>query len=260
MEYFDRDDDYIEEPRYPEFDEMLDSIRDKIKEQLTKDVTEEVIMSSDMYKKCQETIKKLYQEIRKRDNNIDSMQSLMDDKNNRINRMKQAGTYAEYSIGDECYFVKANSRWEITCPYCKGKGTVKVQIAEGTIPEEFVGERTLKCPKCNNESYYWKNQPDRKIKSAEFISYVPYKGKITRVTIDLNEDKTKNIIRYFAESNWGSFNSDRVFPTKEEAEEAAKQMNVEAYNEAAFQTGNEQAKDYDDYVNIRTHSTCTRNL
>lgn len=259
MGYYDRD-DYIEEPRYPEVDEMLDSVREKIKEQLSKDVTDEVIYSSDIYKECQETIKKLREEIRQKDTNLDLLGTLVTEKNNRINSMKHAGVYAEYSVGDECYFVKANSRYEITCPYCEGKGTVKVQIAEGTIPKEFVGERTFKCPKCNNESYYWTNQPDRKIKNAEFISYVPCKGKITRITIDLNKDKSKNSINYFAESDWGSYTYDKVFADKEEAEEAAKQMSIEAYNKAAFETGNEQVKDYDEYVMIRTHSTCTRNL
>lgn len=259
MGYYDID-DYIEEPRYPEVDEMLDSVRKKIKEQLSKDVTDEVIMSSDIYKECQETIKKLRQEIRQKDTNLDLLGTLVTEKNNRLNSMRHACTYVEYSVGDECWIVKANSHWEITCPYCEGKGKVKVQIAEGTIPKEFVGERTFNCPKCNNETYYWKHQPDRKIKSAEFISYIPCKGKITHIMIDLNEDKTKNTIHYFAASNWGSFTSDKVFSTKEEAEEASKQMNIEAYNEAAFETGNEKAKDYDDYINIRTHSTCTRNL
>lgn len=56
MGYYDMD-DYIEEPRYPEIDELLDGVRDKIKEQLSKDVTDEVIYSSDIYKDCQATIK-----------------------------------------------------------------------------------------------------------------------------------------------------------------------------------------------------------
>ena len=34
MGYYDMD-DYIEEPRYPEIDELLDGVRDKIKEKLT---------------------------------------------------------------------------------------------------------------------------------------------------------------------------------------------------------------------------------
>ena len=35
MGYYDMD-DYIEEPRYPEIDELLDGVIDKIKEQLSK--------------------------------------------------------------------------------------------------------------------------------------------------------------------------------------------------------------------------------
>lgn len=223
MGYYDID-DYIEEPRYPEVDEMLDSVREKIKEQLSRDVTEEVILSSDLYKECQETIKKLRSDIRQRDTNIDLLKTLMDDKDKRLENMKEANTYAEYKVGEECWFVKANSRYEITCPYCKGAGSVKVNIAEGTVPAEFVGEMTLRCPKCKNESYYWTHQPERKVKAAEFISYIPAKGRITRVTMDLREDEKKNCINYYAESNWGSFTYDKVFHSKEEAEEVAKQM------------------------------------
>ena len=40
----------------------------------------------------------------------------------------------------------------------------------------------------------------------------------------------------------------------------AKLMSKNSYNEAAFKTGNEQAKDYDEYVEMRKTTTCTRNL
>lgn len=260
MGYYDID-DYIEEPRYPEVDEMLDSVRDKIKEQLSRDVTDEVICSSDIYKECQETIKKLREDIRQKDTNLSLLDQLVRDKNSQLNKMRKAGSYAEYAVGDECWFVKANSRYEITCPFCKGKGKVKVQIAEGTIPPEFVGETELLCPKCKNETYYWSNQPNRKVKNEEYISYLPCKGRISRVLIDLYEEEGKSSIKYFAKSEWlGSINEDRVFRSKEEAEEMAKLMSTNSYNEAAFKTGNEQAKDYDEYVEMRKNSTCTRNL
>lgn len=174
--------------------------------------------------------------------------------------MRKAGSYAEYAVGDECWFVKANSRYEITCPFCKGAGKVKVQIAEGTIPAEFVGETELRCPKCKGETYYWTNQPNRKVKIEEFVSYVPCKGRISRVIIDLYEEEGKNSIKYFAKSDWGAISERRVFRTKEEAEELAKIMSKNSYNEAAFKTGNEQAKDYDEYVEMRKTTTCTRNL
>lgn len=259
MGYFDRD-DYIEEPRYPEVDEMLDSLREKIKEQLSKDVTNEVIYSSDIYKECQEIIKKLREDIRQKDTNLDLLDKLVRDKNYQLNMMRKAGSYAEYAVGDECWFVKANSRYEITCPFCKGAGKVKVQIAEGTIPAEFVGETELRCPKCKGETYYWTNQPNRKVKIEEFVSYVPCKGRISRVLIDLYEEEGKNSIKYFAKSDWGAISEERVFRTKEEAEELAKIMSKNSYNEAAFKTGNEQAKDYDEYVEMRKTTTCTRNL
>lgn len=259
MGYYDID-DYIEEPRYPEVDEMLDSVREKIKEQLSKDVTDEVIYSSDIYKECQGIIKKLREDIRQKDTNLDLLDKLVRDKNYQLNTMKKAGSYAEYAVGDECWFVKANSRYEITCPFCKGKGKVKVQIAEGTIPPEFVGETELLCPKCKGEAYYWSNQPNRKVKNEEFISYLPCKGRICRVLIDLYEEEGKSSIKYFAKSGWGGICEERVFRSKEEAEEIAKLMSTNSYNEAAFKTGNEQAKDYDEYVEMRKNSTCTRNL
>lgn len=260
MGYYDID-DYIEEPRYPEVDEMLDSVREKIKEQLSKDVTDEVIYSSDIYKECQEIIKKLREDIRQKDTNLDLLDKLVRDKNYQLNMMRKAGSYAEYAVGDECWVVRANSRYEITCPFCKGKGKVKVQIAEGTIPSEFVGETELLCPKCKGETYYWTNQPNRKVKNEEYISYLPCKGRISRVLIDLYEEEGKSSIKYFAKSEWlGYINEDRVFRSKEEAEEMAKLMSKNSYNEAAFKTGNEQAKDYDEYVEMRKTSNCTRNL
>lgn len=261
MGYYDID-DYIEEPRYPEVDEMLDSLREKIKEQLSKDVTDEVIYSSDIYKECQEIIKKLREDIRQKDTNLDLLDKLVRDKNSQLNRMRKAGSYAEYAVGDECWFVKANSRYEINCPFCGGKGKVKVQIAEGTIPPEFVGETELICPKCKNEIYYWDDKPNRKVRNEEFVSYLPCKGRISRVLINLDEEEGKSSIKYFAKSDsgWGAFSEERVFHTKEEAQEMAQLMSKNSYNEAAFKTGNEQAKDYDEYVIMRTHSTCTRNL
>lgn len=259
MGYYDMD-DYIEEPRYPEIDELLDGVRDKIKEQLSKDVTDEVIYSSDIYKDCQATIKKLQADICQKDRNLEMLNQLVKDKNDRLNTLKKAGSYAEYAIGDECWFVKANSRYEITCPFCNGTGKVKVQIAEGTIPAEFVGETELKCPKCKGETYYWTNKPDRKVSKEEFINYLPCKGRITRVLIDLYEEEGKGSIKYFAKSDWGGICEERVFHSKEEAEEVAKLLSKNSYNEAAFKTGNEQAKDYDEYVIMRTHSTCTRDL
>ena len=259
MGYYDRD-DYIEEPRYPEVDEMLDSVREKIKEQLSKDVTNEVIYSSDIYKECQEIIKKLREDIRQKDTNLDLLDKLVRDKNYQLNMMRKAGSYAEYAVGDECWFVKANSRYKITCPFCKGQGKVKVQIAEGTSPSEFVGETELTCPKCKNETYYWTDKPNRKVKEEEYISYVPCKGRISRVLIDLYEEEGKTSIKYFVKSDWGAIDEKRVFRSKEEAEEMAKIMSKNSYNEAAFKTGNEQAKDYDEYVEMRKTSTCTRNL
>lgn len=259
MGYYDMD-DYIEEPRYPEVDEMLDSLREKIKEQLNRDVTDEVIYCSDIYKECQATIKKLRENICLKDRDLDLLNKLVKDKNDRLKTIKKAGSYAEYAVGDECWFVKANSRYEITCPFCKGTGKVKVQIAEGTIPAEFVGETELRCPKCKGETYYWTNQPNRKVKIEEFVSYVPCKGRISRVLIDLYEEEGKNSIKYFAKSDWGAICEERVFRTKEEAEERAKLMSKNSYNEAAFKTGNEQAKDYDEYVEMRKTTTCTRNL
>lgn len=256
MGYYDMD-DYIEGPRYPEIEELLDGVRDKIKEQLSKDVTDEVIYSSDIYKDCQATIKKLRADICQKDRNLEMLNQLVQDKNDRLNTMKKAGSYAEYAIGDECWFVKANSRYEITCPFCNGAGKVKVQIAEGTIPSEFVGETELRCPKCKGETYYWTNQPDRKVMKEEFINYLPCKGRISRVLIDLYEEEGKDSIKYFAKSNWGDTCEERVFRTKEEAEEVAKLLSKNSYNEAAFKTGNEQAKDYNEYVIMRTHSTCT---
>lgn len=256
MGYYDMD-DYIEEPRYPEIDELLDGVRDKIKEQLSKDVTDEVIYSSDIYKDCQATIKKLRTDICQKDRNLEMLNQLVKDKNDRLDTMKKAGSYAEYAIGDECWFVKANSRYEITCPFCNGAGKVKVQIAEGTIPAEFVGETELPCPKCKGETYYWTNQPDRKVSKEEFINYLPCKGRISRVIIDLYEEEGKDSIKYFAKSDWGGICEDRVFRTKEEAQEMAQLMSKNSYNEAAFKTGNEQAKDYNEYVIMRTHSTCT---
>lgn len=259
MGYYDID-NYIEEPRYPEIDELLDGVREKIKEQLSKDVTDEVIYSSDIYKDCQATIKKLREDICQKDRNLEMLNQLVKDKNDRLNTLKKAGTYAEYAIGDECWFVKANSSYEITCPFCKGEGKVKVQIAEGTIPSEFVGETELRCPKCKGETYYWTNKPDRKVSKEEFINYLPCKGRISRVLIDLYEEEGKDSIKYFAKSDWGGINEERVFHSKEEAEEVAKLLSKNSYNEAAFKTGNEQAKDYDEYVIMRTHSTCTRDL
>lgn len=259
MGYYDMD-DYIEEPRYPEIDELLDGVRDKIKEKLSKDVTDEVIYSSDIYKDCQETIKKLRADICQKDRNLEMLNQLVKDQNDRLNTLKKAGTYAEYAIGDECWFVKANSSYEITCPFCKGEGKVKVQIAEGTIPSEFVGETELRCPKCKGETYYWTNQPNRKVSKEEFINYLPCKGRISRVLIDLYEEEGKDSIKYFAKSDWGDICEERVFRTKEEAQEMAQLMSKNSYNEAAFKTGNEQAKDYNEYVIMRTHSTCTRDL
>lgn len=259
MGYYDID-DYIEEPRYPEVDEMLDSLKEKIKEQLSKDVTDEVIYSSDIYKECQETIKKLRSNLSQKENNISLLETVVTDMKSRIDRMKQAKTYAEYAVGDECWFVKANSRYELTCPFCKGAGKVKVQIAEGTVPSEFVGETELRCPKCKGETYYWTNQPNRKVKIEGFVSYLPCKGRITRVLIDLYEEEGKDSIKYFAKSDWGGICEERVFRSKEEAEEMAKLMSKNSYNEAAFKTGNKQAKDYDEYVQLRKNTTCTRNL
>lgn len=249
MGYFDRD-EYIAEPRYPEVDEMLDGIRDKIKEKLSKDVTDGVIYSSDIYKECQGIIKNLRKDISQRDTNIETLKALVKEKNYRLNTMRQAGSYAEYAVGDECYFVRVNSRYKITCPFCKGEGKVKVQIAEGTIPSEFVGETELKCPKCKGEIYYWTNKPERKIKEEEFSTYLPCKGKITRVLIDLHEEGKEDSIKYFVNSDWGGTDEKRVFHSKEEAEEMAKAMSKASYNEAAFKTGNEQAKDYEEYVKL----------
>ena len=217
-------DDYIEEPKYPEVDELLDGIRDKIKETLSKDVTDEVIYSSDIYKECQETIKKLRSNLSQKENNISFLETVVTDMESRIDRMKQAKTYAGYAVGDECWFVKADSRYGITCPFCKGNGKVKVQIAEGTIPSEFVGETELLCPKCKGETYYWTHQPNRKVKNAEFVSYLPCKGRITRILIDLYEEEAKNSIKYFAKSDRGDISEERVFRSKEEAEEVAKLM------------------------------------
>ena len=259
MGYYDMD-DYIEEPRYPEIDDLLDGLRDKIKESLSKDVTDEVIYSSDIYKDCQATIKKLREDACRMDTNITNLEQLIRDKNSQLNRMKKAGSYAEYAVGDECWFVKANSRYEITCPFCKGQGKVKVQIAEGTIPPEFVGETELRCPKCKGEMYWRDSDPNRKIAKKEFISYLPCKGRITRVLINLSEEKGKDSINYFAKSDWGSMNEGRVFCSKEEAGEMAKLMSKNSYNEAAFKTGNEEAKDYDEYVQMRKNSVCIRNL
>ena len=76
MGYYDMD-DYIEEPRYSEIDELLDGVRDKIKEQLSKDVTDEVIYSSDIYKYCQATIKKLRADICQKDRNLESSASII---------------------------------------------------------------------------------------------------------------------------------------------------------------------------------------
>lgn len=250
MGYYDMD-DYIEEPRYPEIDDLLDGLRDKIKESLSRDVTDEVIYSSDIYKDCQATIKKLREDACRMETNITNLEQLIRDKNSQLTRMKKAGSYAEYAVGDECWFVKANSRYEITCPFCKGQGKVKVQIAKGTIPSEFVGETELKCPKCKGAMCYWTNQPNRKISKAEFIGYLPCKGRITRVLIDLYEEEGKNSIKYFAKSDWGSISEERVFRSKEDAEEVAKLMSKNSYNEAAFKTGNEQAQDYDEYVQMR---------
>lgn len=259
MGYYDMD-DYIEEPRYPEVDELLDGIRDKIKETLSKDVTDELIYSSDIYKECQETIKKLRSNLSQKENNVALLETVVEDMKSRIDRMKQAKTYAEYAVGEECWFVKANSRYELTCPFCKGVGKVKVQIAEGTIPSEFVGETELQCPKCKGETYYWTSQPDRKVMKAEYINYLPCKGHITRVLIDLYEEEGKDSIKYFAKSDWLGICEGKVFHSKEEAEELALIMSQNSYNEAAFKTGNEQAKDYDEYVQMRQNSTCTRNL
>ena len=156
--------------------------------------------------------------------------------------MRKADSYAEYAIGDECWFVKANSRYKLTCPFCKGAGKVKVQIAEGTIPAEFVGETELKCPKCKGETYYRTHQPDRKVMIEGFITYVPCKGHISRVLIDLYDEEGKDSIKYFSKSDWGAICEERVFRSEEEAEEMAKLMTKNSYNEAAFKTGNEQAK------------------
>lgn len=258
MGYYDMD-DYIEEPRYPEVDEMLDNVREKIKEQLSKDVTNEVIYSSDIYKDCQATIKKLREDACRKDTNLANLEQLLRDKNSQLTRMKKAGSYAEYAVGDECWFVKADSRYEITCPFCKGAGKVKVQIAEGTIPAEFVGETELRCPKCKGETYYWTSQPDRKVMKAEYLKYLPCKGHISRVIIDLHDEKGKDSIDYFAKSDWVGICEKNVFHSKEEAQELAQLMSKNSYNEAAFKTGNEQAKDYDEYVEMRKTTTCTRN-
>ena len=259
MGYYDID-DYIEEPRYPEVDEMLDSLREKIKGQLSKDVTDEVIYSSGIYKECQATIKKLREDACRKDINLANLEQLVTDKNSQLDRMRKASSYAEYAVGDEGWFVKANSRYEITCPFCKGAGKVKVKIAEGTIPAEFVGETELRCPKCKGETYYRTNQPNRKVRKEEFINYLPCKGRISRVLIDLYEEEGKNNIKYFAKSDWGDICEERVFRTKEEAQEMAQLMSKNSYNEAAFKTGNEKAKDYDEYVEMRKTTTCTRNL
>lgn len=259
MGYYDME-EFIEEPRYPEVEALLDGLRDKIKESLSRDVTDEVIYSSDIYKECQATIKKLREDIRQKDTNLDLLDKLVRDKNYQLNMMRKAGSYAEYAVGDECWFVKANSRYEITCPFCKGAGKVKVKIAEGTIPSDFVGETELRCPKCKGETYYWTNQPNRKVKNEEFVSYLPCKGRISRVLIDLYEEEGKDSIKYFAKSDWGGICEERVFRTKEEAQEMAQLMSKNSYNEAAFKTGNEQAKDYDEYVEMRKTTTCTRNL
>lgn len=93
MGYYDID-DYSEEPRYPEVDEMLDSLREKIKEQLSKDVTDEIIYSSDIYKECQATIKKLREDACRKDTNLTNLEQLLGDKNSQLNRMRKAGSYA----------------------------------------------------------------------------------------------------------------------------------------------------------------------
>lgn len=165
MGYYDMD-DYIEEPRYPEVDELLDSVRGKIKENLIKDVTDEVIYSSDIYKECQETIKKLRSDLCQKENNISLLGTVVKDLEARIDKMKQTGTYAEYAVGDVCWYAKAASRYEVTCPLCRGVGRIKVQLAEETVPPELVGETEVLCPKCKNETYYWTDSPHRKIKKS----------------------------------------------------------------------------------------------
>ena len=246
MSYFYECDDF-EQSRYPEFDEFFDELRTKIKERITEDVTDEVIMSSDIYNECQETITRLQKEIRQKNSEIALLENSVQDKDKALNDMYECDKYAAYSVGDNCFFISTYEHRILCCPYCNGTGKYTLTFEEGVIPDEFENTIDVNCPKCNNNTYYWSNKPERKVKSQEFNIFRATQGHIKQVSITLSEDN--NSVKYIPDTNYASYIEERtVYKTLKEAQEAAEKENIKEYNKAAMETGNKQVHNYEEYL------------
>lgn len=246
MSYFYECDDFGQ-CRYPEFDEFFDELRTKIKDRITEDVTDEVIMSSDIYNECQETITRLQQEIRQKNNEIALLENSVQDKDKALNDMYECGKYAAYSVGDNCYFINFYEYRTLCCPHCNGTGKYTLTFKEGVIPDEFGNTIDVNCPKCDNNIYYWEDRPERKVKSQEFKVFRAEQGHIEKVLITLSKDS--NSIKYVPNTNYSFCIEERtVYKTLKEAKEAVEQENIKEYNRAAIETGNEQVHSYEEYL------------
>ena len=138
--------DYEYEPNYPEVEEIIEEAGDKFKEFLYKQCKEQY----DSIERQKELIDQIKVDLNKRESDLNIREGELDHRTNLLSKSEetQYETFKKrwfdslgigWTTGDRGYIYKIIEEKE-TCPVCKGKGKVEVEI-EGK-------KYTTKCPKC----------------------------------------------------------------------------------------------------------------
>lgn len=143
--YYD-DYDYEQEPNYPEVEEIIEEAEDKFKEFLYKQYKEQY----DSIERQKELIDQIKVKLNKRESDLNIRERELDHRTNLLSKSEETqyeifkkrwfdSLGIGWTTGDRGYIYKIIEEKE-TCPVCKGKGKVEVEI-EGK-------KYTTKCPKC----------------------------------------------------------------------------------------------------------------
>ena len=139
--------DYEYEPNYPEVEEIIEEAEDKFKEFLYKQYKEQY----DSIERQKELIDQIKVELNKRESDLNIKERELDHRTNLLSKSEET-QYENFkkrwfdslgigwTTGDRGYIYKIIEEKE-TCPVCKGKGKVEVEI-DGK-------KYTTKCPKCD---------------------------------------------------------------------------------------------------------------
>ena len=143
--YYD-DYDYEQEPNYPEVEEIIEEAEDKFKEFLYKQYKEQY----DSIERQKELLDQIKSDLNKRESDLNIREGELNHRANLLSKSEETqyeifkkrwfdSLGIGWTTGDRGYIYKIIEEKE-TCPVCKGKGKVEVEI-EGK-------KYTTKCPKC----------------------------------------------------------------------------------------------------------------